>query len=61
MTHKQVLELLDELHRNKEFHPTDWEKKFLEDLSFYATLGPIKISDKQGKMLQSIYRKSQGG
>lgn len=61
MTHAQALALLDELHKNKAFRPTAWEKTFLEDLSFYATMGNIKISEKQSNTLQGIYRKSQGG
>ncbi len=59
MTHDQVHQLLDEIHKNKYYNPTEWERTFLDDLSFYATMGNIKISEKQSKMLQKIYRKSQ--
>lgn len=61
MTNKEALQILDEIHKNKSFHPDEWECKFLEDLSFYATIGSIKISEKQSKLLQKLYRKSQGG
>lgn len=59
MKHQQVHELLDAIHKNKYYTPTEWERNFLDDLSFYATIGNIKVSDKQSKMLQKIYRKSQ--
>lgn len=59
MSHKDVIVLLDEIHKNKYYRPTEREQKFLNDLSFYATIGTIKISDKQRKSLQDIYRKSQ--
>lgn len=61
MTHNDAEALLDEIHKNKDFRPTSWEKQFLEDLSFYVTIGNIKVSEKQGKILEKIYRKSQGG
>lgn len=60
MTHEGARTLIDEIHKNKTFHPSEWEIKFLEDLSFYVTMGNIKISEKQGKCLEKIYRKSQG-
>ena len=59
MTHKEVNIFLDEIHKNKYYTPTEWEQEFLNDLSFYATVGNIKISEKQSKCLQKIYRKSQ--
>lgn len=61
MTHREAVALLDEIHKNHDFRPTEFERKFLEDLSFYSTFGNIKVSEKQGKVLQGIYRKSQGG
>lgn len=59
MTHSDAQLLIDEIHKNKEYRPTEWEIKFLEDLSFYLTFGNIKVSQKQSKCLQEIYRKSQ--
>ena len=61
MTHMQATELIDELFKDKSFHPTEWEKQFLEDLSFNLQFTNIKVSEKQGKVLQKIYRNSQGG
>lgn len=61
MTHEEAKTLISELHKNKGFHPTEWEKDFLEDLAFYVDIGSIKVSEKQSKMLEKIYRKSQGG
>ncbi len=59
MTHKEVVVLLDGIHKSKTYTPNEWEAEFLNDLSFYATMSNIKISEKQGKCLQKIYRKSQ--
>lgn len=59
MTHKDAEILLNTIHKNKYYTPTEWEQQFLNDLSFYVTMGNIKISDKQSKSLQEIYRKSQ--
>ena len=53
--------LIREIHKNKNFRATAFEKKFLEDLSFYLQMDNITISEKQSKILQEIYRKSQGG
>jgi hypothetical protein len=58
MTHADAQALIDELHKNKWFRPTEWEKKFLEDLSFNLQFGNIKVSEKQSKCLQKIYRKA---
>lgn len=59
MLHKEVNILLEEIRKNKNYNPTAWETNFLNDLSFYATMQTIKISEKQSKTLQEIYRKSQ--
>lgn len=55
MRHADAQALIDELHKNKDFRPTAWEKQFLEDLSFNLQFGNIKVSEKQGKVLQRIY------
>lgn len=59
MRHVDSRALLDEIHKNKYFRPTEWEREFLENLSFYVSLGSDKITAKQSKILQEIYRKSQ--
>lgn len=61
MVHKETAALLEEIRKNKGFRPTEFERKFLQDLSFYVTFDNIKISEKQSRVLQEIYRKSQGG
>lgn len=60
MIHREAVQILDEIHKNKGFRPNDGERKFLEDLSFYASFENIKISEKQSRMLEQIYSKSQG-
>lgn len=61
MTHKELNQIIDEIHKNKNFRPNEFERRFLEDLSLYATIGNIQISEKQSAILQKIYKKSQGG
>lgn len=58
MTHAEATQIIDELHKTK-YRPNEWEKNFLNDLSFFATMGNIKISEKQSKCLQKIYRQAQ--
>lgn len=60
MVSKDARALLDEIHKTKSFHPTEWERQFLEDLSFTLSIGQTKtITAKQGKVLTELYRKSQ--
>lgn len=61
MKHEECTKIIDEIHKNKSFYPSHVECKFLEDLSFYASIGSIQISDKQSKILERIYKRSQGG
>lgn len=61
MVHADAQALIDELHKNKSFRPTEFERKFLEDLSFNLQFCNIKVSEKQGKCLQKIYRKAMEG
>ena len=58
MKHEDAKVLLDAIRKNKYYIPTEWERKFLEDLSFYVELSSIKVSEKQSKTLQEIYRKA---
>lgn len=59
MTHTEAKTLLEEIHKIKFFRPDAREKKFLEDLSFNLVIDNIKVSEKQSKTLQKIYRKAQ--
>lgn len=54
--------LVNAIHRNQYFRPTEEEREFLENMSFMLTMDKApKITKKQGDMLQELYRQSQGG
>lgn len=57
---REAEQILAKIHRNKRFHPTERERHFLEDMSLNLVMGKI-VSDKEFKILQKVYRKSQGG
>lgn len=59
MTHEEVEKILNEIHKNKYYTPIEEEQVFLNDLSFFVTIGNIKISEKQAKTLKKIQKKSQ--
>lgn len=61
MDYDEAVRLLSVLHKNKEFRPSEDDRKFLEDLWFYTYIGKIEISEVQGTQLKRIYEDSQGG
>lgn len=62
MTLRDANALVNAIHKNQDFRPSEWEREFLEDMSFMLTMDKApKITKKQGDMLQQIYRQSQGG
>lgn len=59
MKHKNAKQLIDDIHKNKNFRPDEDDRKFLEDLSFCLTFDNIKVSEKTGRRLWAIYAKSE--
>jgi hypothetical protein len=55
MTSADALVLIREI-KKLGYKPNDWEKQFLGN-----ALGHKKISNKQGKILETIYAKAAGG
>jgi hypothetical protein len=51
--------LLVEIRKTK-YEANPWERKFLDSINYNVKMG-YKLTEKQGKSLQEIYRKTQGG
>lgn len=54
--------IVDEIKKKHDFHKmfTPWESKFFSDLDRIVNTYGLVVSDKQGEILQRIYRKVWG-
>lgn len=59
MTQNETRTLLNAIHKNKNFHPTDDEIEFLEALSINLNDPKFEVSRVAGEFLQKIYHQSQ--